>query len=70
MLTRDQVSTDGGKSWKGANRSGKYNMFELDGTLPSTSAWVRVTSFTDTVVTVKNVALASNKVTAATTNDS
>lgn len=43
-------------------------MFELDGTLPSTSAWVRVTSFIGTTVTVKNVVLVSKKVTAATTN--
>ena len=68
MLTRVQVSTNAGKSWQTATRSGKYNMWELNGTLSTTSVWVRVTSFIGTTVTVKNVALVSNKVTAGTTN--
>ena len=63
-----ELSSDGGKTWQVATRSEKYNMFELDGTLPSTSAWVRVTSQIGTVVTVKNVALVSDQMTKATTN--
>lgn len=63
-----EVSTDSGKTWQVATRTGNYNMFELSGTLPSTSAWVRVTSHVGTVVIVKDVTLDSNQVTKATTN--
>jgi hypothetical protein len=64
-----EVSTDSGSTWQVASRKGnKYNMFTLEGTLTSTSAWVRVTSRIGTVVTVKNVVLASNKVTTGTAN--
>lgn len=63
-----EVSTDSGKTWQVASRSGKYNMFELDGTLSSTTAWVRVTSHVGTQVTVKNVQLASDKVIKGTSN--
>lgn len=63
-----EVSTDKGSTWKTATRTGKYNMFELDGTLDSDSAWVRVTSHVGTKVVVKDVALASGKETAGTEN--
>lgn len=64
-----EVSTDNGSTWKAASRKGHdWNMFELEGTLPSSTAWVKVTSFFGTSVTVKNVVLASNKETKATTN--
>lgn len=64
-----EVSTDSGETWQRASRKGHdYNMFALEGTLPTTTAWVRVTSHVGSVVTVKNVVLASNKVTKATAN--
>ncbi|KAK3046255.1 hypothetical protein LTR09_012247 [Extremus antarcticus] len=64
-----EVSTDSGKTWKVASRKGNdYNMFELEGTLPTTTAWVRVTSHVGTVVMFKNVVLASDKTTKGTAN--
>lgn len=63
-----QVSSDGGKTWVPAVRTGKYNMFELDGTLDVDSVWVKVTSHTGSSVVVKDVVLASGKVTAGTGN--
>lgn len=64
-----EVSTDSGKIWQTASRTGnKYNMFELKGTLSATTAWVRVTSHVGSVVTVKDVVLASDQVTKATSN--
>ncbi|KAJ0275294.1 hypothetical protein COL940_008912 [Colletotrichum noveboracense] len=44
------------------------NMWELTGTLPRVMAWVRVTSINGDEVIVKDVALASGKVTKATEN--
>ena len=63
-----EVSTDSGSTWKAAPRTGKYNMFELTGTLDNDTAWVRVTSHIGTTVTVKDVALASEKETVGTAN--
>ncbi|KAJ5148354.1 hypothetical protein N7526_001706 [Penicillium atrosanguineum] len=65
--TKMEVSTDEGHTWKSTSRS-KYNFFELDGTLSSDTAWVRVTSHTGTTVIVKNVALQSGKVTKSSQN--
>ena len=63
-----EVSTDNGSTWQEAVRTGDYNMFELQGTLPTTTAWVKVRSHAGGVVTVKNVKLASNAVTDGSAN--
>ncbi|EKJ71817.1 hypothetical protein HYE68_011203 [Fusarium pseudograminearum] len=62
-----QVSSDSGKTWKSCYLKDP-NMWMLDGTLPSDSAWVRVTSVNNKQVIVKNVALKSGVVTKATAN--
>lgn len=62
-----QVSSDSGKTWKSCYLKDP-NMWMLDGTLPSDSAWVRVTSVNNKHVIVKNVALKSGVVTKATAN--
>jgi len=49
-----EVSTDGGKSWKGTSRT-TYNFFEITSGVGASSAWIRVTSHTGTTVVVKNV---------------
>lgn len=63
-----QVSADQGSTWKKATRTGKYNMFELDGTLDTDSVWVKVTSHVGTDVVVKDVQLSSGKVTKGSDN--
>ncbi|KAI8315679.1 hypothetical protein K4K61_000636 [Colletotrichum sp. SAR11_59] len=62
-----EVSSDEGATWKAATLHGP-NMWELTGTLPSATAWVRVTSINGDEVIVKDVTLASGKVTKATEN--
>ncbi|KAG6127401.1 hypothetical protein E4U38_006289 [Claviceps purpurea] len=62
-----EVSSDEGKTWMTANRQ-VFNMYILGTVLPSDSAWVRVTSIDGKVVVVKDVELASGKITAAAVN--
>jgi expansin (peptidoglycan-binding protein) len=62
-----EVSSDSGKTWKGTERD-TNNFFVASGTLPSTTAWVKVTSVSGEVVTVKDVNLASDVSTVATEN--
>lgn len=62
-----EVSSDEGATWKAATLHDP-NMWGLTGTLPSATAWVRVTSINGDEVIVKDVALASGKVTKATDN--
>jgi expansin (peptidoglycan-binding protein) len=62
-----EASSDQGLTWKAASLN-NYNIFALDGTLPSDTAWVRVTSVAGDSVVVKDVALKSGEVTTATAN--
>lgn len=62
-----EFSSDSGSTWKAATLN-NYNIWVLDGTLPTDTAWVRVTSITGSQVIVENVALASSKDTTATQN--
>lgn len=62
-----QVSDDLGKTWKSTKRD-TNNFFVADGTLKSSTAWVKVTSHTETEVIVKDVVLQSGKVTKGTAN--
>lgn len=55
-----EVSTDNGKTWKGTERD-INNFFVVDGVLPTTSAWVKVTSESGSQVVVENVKLESGK---------
>lgn len=65
--TKLEVSEDQGSTWK-ATTLNNYNIYVLDGTLSSDTAWVRVTSYIGTKVVVKNVALKSGQVTKGTAN--
>ncbi|KAG6130945.1 hypothetical protein E4U12_003999 [Claviceps purpurea] len=62
-----EVSSDEGKTWTTTHRE-VFNMYILGKVLPSNSAWVRVTSIDGKVVVVKDVELASGKITAAAVN--
>lgn len=62
-----EVSSDEGKTWMTTHRE-VFNMYILGKVLPSNSAWVRVTSIDGKVVVVKDVELASGKITAAAVN--
>jgi expansin (peptidoglycan-binding protein) len=62
-----QVSSDEGKTWIATERD-TNNFFVAPGVLKSDTAWVKLTSHTDTEVIVKNVVLQSKKATKATTN--
>ncbi|KAK2022068.1 barwin-like endoglucanase [Colletotrichum zoysiae] len=62
-----EVSSDQGATWKTATLHDN-NMWEIDGTLPSATCWVRVTSVNGDEVVVKDVALQSGKITKATEN--
>ncbi|KAG5935395.1 hypothetical protein E4U60_003180 [Claviceps pazoutovae] len=62
-----EVSSDEGKTWMNTHRE-VFNMYILGKVLPSNSAWVRVTSIDGKVVVVKDVELASGKITAAAVN--
>ncbi|KAG6183277.1 hypothetical protein E4U36_002787 [Claviceps purpurea] len=62
-----EVSSDEGKTWMTTHRE-VFNMYILGKVLPSDSAWVRVTSIDGKVVVVKDVELASGKITAAAVN--
>ncbi|GKT51358.1 expansin-like protein 5 [Colletotrichum spaethianum] len=61
------VSSDEGATWKTATLHDP-NMWEITGTLPSATCWVRVTSVNGDEVIVKDVALQSGKITKATEN--
>ncbi|KAM0235917.1 hypothetical protein ACHAP5_009515 [Fusarium lateritium] len=61
------VSSDNGKTWRSTTLKDP-NMYVLKGTLPSSTAWVRVTSINNKQVIVKNVALKSGQVTKSTSN--
>ncbi|EGP84685.1 unnamed protein product [Zymoseptoria tritici ST99CH_3D7] len=65
--TKMEVSTDNGKTWKGTERD-INNFFVVDGVLPTTSAWVKVTSESGSQVVVENVKLESGKSTVASEN--
>ncbi|KJX94702.1 hypothetical protein TI39_contig4164g00009 [Zymoseptoria brevis] len=56
--TKMEVSTDDGKTWKGTKRD-TNNFFVVDGVLPTTTAWVKVTSESGSTVLVENVKLES-----------
>ncbi|KAK1963026.1 barwin-like endoglucanase [Colletotrichum sublineola] len=62
-----EVSSDQGATWKTATIHDN-NMWEITGTLPSDTCWVRVTSVNGDEVVVKDVALQSGKITKATEN--
>ncbi|GJC80612.1 hypothetical protein ColLi_03450 [Colletotrichum liriopes] len=62
-----EVSTDDGATWKTATLHDP-NMWELIGTPPSATSWVRVTSINGDEGIVKDVHLQSSKVTRAIQN--
>ncbi|EKG14265.1 Barwin-related endoglucanase [Macrophomina phaseolina MS6] len=62
-----EVSADEGQTWKETTRN-TNNFFEMDGTLSTDTAWMRVTSHTGTQVVVKGVTLKSGVVTKAAAN--
>jgi expansin (peptidoglycan-binding protein) len=62
-----EVSVDQGKTWIKTTRN-INNFFEAKDPLKGTSAWVKLTSHTDTQVIVKDVVLKSESVTKSTTN--
>ncbi|EFQ36828.1 hypothetical protein CGRA01v4_13195 [Colletotrichum graminicola] len=62
-----EVSSDQGATWKTATLHDP-NMWEITGTLPSATCWVRVTSVNGVEVVVKDVVLQSGKITKATEN--
>lgn len=62
-----EFSGDSGSTWNAATLN-NYNIWVMDGTLPSDTAWVRATSITGSQVIVKDVALASSKDTTAAEN--
>ncbi|KAK3113903.1 hypothetical protein LTR53_008328 [Teratosphaeriaceae sp. CCFEE 6253] len=62
-----EFSDDQGQTWVATTRD-INNFFVAPGTLSSNTAWVRVTSHVGTIVVVKDVALASGKVTKAVKN--
>lgn len=61
-----EVSTDG-KTWKEAART-DYNFFEIPSGVRANSASIRVTSYTEDVVVVKNVPMQADKEVKATVN--
>ncbi|KAK5742347.1 hypothetical protein LTR17_003359 [Elasticomyces elasticus] len=64
-----EFSGDSGKTWVKTTRDTCINnFFVAPGTLSSSTAWVRVTSHVGTTVVVKDVTLASGKITKATKN--
>jgi expansin (peptidoglycan-binding protein) len=62
-----EVSSDSGKTWTAAVLD-NYNIWTLGKTLPSNTAWVRVTSVNGDQVVVENVVLKSGVVTDAAEN--
>nr|OQO26452.1 hypothetical protein B0A51_06833 [Rachicladosporium sp. CCFEE 5018] len=62
-----EASADQGKTWKTATRQ-PYNFFEISSGIGSTTAWIRATSFTGTVVVVKDVSMKGDVVKAADSN--
>ena len=62
-----EVSVDQGKTWIQTTRN-INNFFEAKDPLKGSSAWVKLTSHTDTQVIVKDVVLKSESVTKSTTN--
>ncbi|KAF4973829.1 hypothetical protein FZEAL_9208 [Fusarium zealandicum] len=62
-----EVSTDGGKSWKGTTRK-PYNFFENQSGFGTQTVDVRVTSSTGKTITVKNVSIAPQTETKAGSN--
>lgn len=62
-----QVSTNEGATWTTATRQ-DYNFFEISSGVGASTAWVKVTSHTGGVVTVKNVPMTSDAVVSASAN--
>ena len=62
-----EVSVDQGKTWIQTTHN-INNFFEAKDPLKGSSAWVKLTSHTDTQVIVKDVVLKSESVTKSTTN--
>lgn len=66
-VSKLEVSTDSGKTWKAATRQ-TYNYFEISSGSGATTAWIRVTSVGGSTVTVKNVSQTSDAKATATAN--
>jgi expansin (peptidoglycan-binding protein) len=62
-----EFSDDEGTTWVSTTRD-TNNFFKAPGTLSSSTAWVKVTSHTGSIVVVKDVNLSSGVVTKATGN--
>ena len=62
-----EASADGGKTWKVATRT-DYNFFEISSGIGATTAWIRVTSHTGTVVVVQNVPMTGDALVTAGSN--
>lgn len=62
-----EVSTDGGRSWRGTQRQ-EYNFFEEPSGFGTGEVDVRVTSASGKTVTVKGVRVASDAQTTASSN--
>ena len=56
-----EVSTNGGKSWRAAQRT-TYNFFEISSGVGKSSAWIRATSVTGNKVVIKNVPMRGDAV--------
>lgn len=66
-VSRLEVSTDGGSTWKSTTRR-DYNFFENPSGFGTATVTVRVTSTSGSTVVVKNVSVASDSQVAASSN--
>ena len=63
-----QVSTDGGKTWKGGLRRQDYNFFEQSGGFGTAKVDVKVVSNAGSAVVVKNVPVTAGAVVTGPSN--
>jgi len=66
-VSKLEVSTDGGATWKPTTRQ-NYNYFENSSGFGTASVTVRVTSVSGSTVVVKNVSVASDSQVTAASN--
>lgn len=66
-ISKLEVSTDGGSSWKSTTRS-KYNFWENSAGFGTSSVDVRVTAVNGKAITVKGVSVAASSTKTASSN--
>ncbi|PNS14513.1 Papain inhibitor [Sphaceloma murrayae] len=66
--TKMEVSTDGGKTYRGTDKRQPYNFFEISSGIGATKATIRITSETGSTIVVPNVPMTGDAVVTASGN--